>query len=223
MLLRSKEDRDEGVRDRSRSSVSASQAAGRAAVGRRAADAEPRTGAGGPAGGVRRRRADAGPRPARGRPRSWMRSAGCATWDRRSCSWRRRRTRCWRSANTVAFMELGSARVDGAVRPDRRGTPRGHLPGDGDVSLHASSTGAPGTPAGWRSAGCCSTPSSSSSACYVHNPDKVGRDAGELIGLGHGRRGGDERRRRAARRSTPTASATWATGSARGPRRRSRR
>ena len=54
---------------------------------------------------------------------------------------------------------------------------------------------------------------------YVSNPDKVGHDAGELAGLGqHLRRGRDERRRRAARPASPTASCTppWpTTGSSR--------
>ena len=125
-------------------------------------------------------------------------------------------------ADTVAFMELGRLVWMGPCDQLDEERLAGHLPGDGDVSLRVVHWGT-GNTGRLALRGVLQHPDLELVGLYVHSPDKVGRDAGELIGLRRDRGDRDQRRRRAARRSTPTASATWATASARGRWVRSRR
>ena len=133
MLLRSKDDRAQayelfpilGERRKQH---------GRAAVGRRAADAQPRAGAGEPARRVRRRRADARARAARGRRDHGRAPAAPRPRVRRSSSSRRRRTRCWRSPTPSRSWSSGRLVWMGPCDQTRRGTPRRDLPGDGDMT-----------------------------------------------------------------------------------------
>ena len=85
-------------------------------------------------------------------------------------------------ADTVAFMELGRLVWMGPCDQLDEERLAGHLPGDGDVSLRVVHWGT-GNTGRLALRGVLQHPDLELVGLYVHNPDKVGRDAGELIGL----------------------------------------